>query len=116
MGLYEFFFPHESHAESMKRISDEQTKLMKHQIKRARLLATKSSGNQNNLKQVNSRIKELENDLGFLSLIVAGIMNRLDESQVVKKEDIRSIMKEIDGIDGKTDGKLNVDVLRGISS
>lgn len=116
MGLYQFFFPHESQAENMRRISDEQTKLMKHQIKRARSIAAKSSGNQNNLKQVNLRIKELENDLGFLSLLVAGIMNQLDENRVVKKEDIKSIMKEIDGIDGKTDGKLNIDVLRGISS
>ena len=120
MGLFEFFFPHESQAMTMQRISNGQTKLMKSQVKKARIIGSKSTRNSkkvNNtnkrISSTNERITELENDLGFLSLLISGIITKLDQNDLVQKDDIKEIIKELDGYDGVVDGKLDINVLRG---
>ena len=115
MGLFEFFFPEESKAISMKRMSENQSKMLRMQTRSQRNVKLKSKRQVSSESSLSKRVSELENDMGFLALLVAGIMTRLDEKQLVQKEDIRDIINEIDGFDGEVDGKLDINVLKGLS-
>ena len=113
MGLYEFFFPHESIASSLHQINRDQPKLMRQQIKKVKIMSSKAAQNQKRISSTNKRISELEKDLGFLALLLSSIMLKLDQDNVLHKEELKEIMKEIDGFDGEVDGKLDINVLRG---
>lgn len=112
MGLFEFFFPAESQAMSMKRMSENQSKMMRSQQRR-RLPNLKSKKPTPSSNELKSRVRELENDLGFLALMISGIVTKLDQSDVVHKEDLKEILEELDGFDGVVDGKLDINILRG---
>ena len=115
MGLFEFFFPAESQAISMKRMSENQSKMLRMQTRSQRNVKLKSKKQNHSESNIKNRVTNLEDDLGFLALLVAGIMTRLDEKQIVQKDDIREIIQEIDGFDGEEDGKLDINVLKGLS-
>lgn len=98
-----------------RRIADNQTKLLRRQKVSARINGNKALKNNQNISKLNDRVTDLENDLGFLALLVSGIVNKLDENGSVNKNELQNIIKEIDGLDGIEDGKLDIKVLRGLS-
>ena len=58
------------------------------------------------------RVEELEADLGYVSLLLCSVMVQLDERGHLSRDELRELIKEVDGADGDDDGRLNVDVLR----
>lgn len=58
------------------------------------------------------RIDELEKDLGFTVLVLAGILSALDESGTISRADIARELKELDGIDGEMDDQISIRVLK----
>jgi len=66
--------------------------------------------------ELRERIEELEGDVGYLSLILASVLCKLDERGVLDPRELGAIMKELDLIDGKQDGQLDTDVLRDVTN
>jgi hypothetical protein len=58
------------------------------------------------------RIDDLEEDVQTLALILGGVMRRLDEQGTLTREDMRASIAALDGVDGSTDGKLGLNVLK----
>jgi hypothetical protein len=56
------------------------------------------------------KINELENDLGFVTLILKGILHKLDEKGVIKKDEIKVLL--YDAMEGKSEGRLNINFLK----
>ena len=100
MGLFEFFFPHEAQAVRIDQIARTQ-----------QLLLRRSS---THLGTTMSRIRELEQDLGYVALVLGSILSKLDEKGVVSRDDLKQEMARLDELDGVKDGKLDIRVLRGL--
>ncbi len=64
-------------------------------------------------EDLEERLERLEADLGFSSLLLYSLMKKLVEKGVVTLSDVTATMKSLDGLDGKIDNQLNMDVLRG---
>lgn len=59
-------------------------------------------------------VAELQADVKFLTLIVAALIKRLDETKTMNMNDLGDLMSEIDTLDGVADGGLDVSVLRNL--
>jgi hypothetical protein len=59
-----------------------------------------------------TRTARLEADVGYLALVLGGVLELLDKKGAVTKADLKKKMKELDGVDGVRDGKFDLDVLR----
>ena len=94
MGLREWFFPEQAQAVHMKRLADAMTRQMRR------------SGPSKKILQM------IEQDIDFLSLLVAVLIVALERKGVISREDITSLFAKMDAMDGKMDGKLDIRVLR----
>jgi uncharacterized coiled-coil protein SlyX len=63
------------------------------------------------IESLNKRVNQLEEVIGFQSLIIQGILSKLDEKELISKNDIRDSLAELDELDGVKDGKLNINTL-----
>ena len=68
------------------------------------------------MNQLEKRVSDLEEDLGFAALVLASVMAKLNEKGTVTRDDVRAAMKEVDEIDGVADGRLDINVLKGMQS
>ena len=101
MSLFDFFFPEQAQASHLRRLADNQRFKARRQDRK--------------LTAVDRRIEALEDDLGFVTLVLAGLMETLDEKGAVTREDVRATLAKLDEIDGVKDGKLDVNFLKGMS-
>lgn len=104
MSFFDFFFPEQAQASHLRSIAN-----------RSRLQSRRTRSNTSNSSSLNKRIGDLEADLGFVSLLLGSLMAQLDESGHISREGLRDLIKEVDGADGKEDGRLDIGVLRGLS-
>ena len=100
MSLFDFFFPEQAQATYLRSIARSQ---------RGKRTRSPVGGN-----KVEFRVRNLENDLGYVSLILAALLQKLDEKEVVDRDDVKAIMAELDELDGDKDNRLDINVLRGI--
>jgi len=105
MSLFDFFFPEQAQASHLRRLADQSS-------------GRRRSSQRNNsaVNQLEKRVSDLEEDLGFAALVLASVMAKLDENGTVTRDDIRAAMKEVDEIDGVADGRLDISVLKGMQS
>jgi hypothetical protein len=59
-----------------------------------------------------TRIDDLEDDIGYLSLVLGVLLQKVDEKGLITREEVESSLASLDQFDGEQDGKLDVDVLR----
>ena len=64
------------------------------------------------LQKLEARIAELETDLGFLTLVIGVLVQTLEEKDVVTKGELKKKIESIDTLDGISDGKLDIQLLR----
>jgi hypothetical protein len=55
-------------------------------------------------------------DLGYVALILGALLNKVEEKGVLSLAEVREAMAELDEIDGVKDGKLDIRLLRDVSS
>ena len=58
------------------------------------------------------RVGVLEQDVGYLSLLLASLLVKLDEAGSVSRQDLKRVMDELDDFDGVKDRRLKVSILR----
>ncbi len=99
MSLYDFFFPEQAQATHLRRLADSQGRRSRAQPKSSAL---------------GRRVDELEDDIGYLALVLGALLQQVDDKGVVTREDVRATLAELDELDGVKDGKLDVAILRGM--
>ncbi len=111
MGLFEFFFPEWAAAEHLRTLAESKRREFRARHRRRFPRPEKRAGLVER-GDPERRIEALEEDLGFLSLLLFGILEELQEKGTVAREDVIARMAELDTLDGVRDGRLNVQVLR----
>lgn len=66
--------------------------------------------------ELRGRIEALEDDLGYVTLVLAAVLCRLDEQGTVTQDDVRSLVAELDDVDGVKDGRLDVNLVKELTS
>lgn len=98
MSLFDFFFPEQAQASYLRDIAEQQT--------RSTIRQSHASHN------LESRVKHLEADLGYVTLLLGSILDKLDEKGVVTRQDLKDATSALDAVDGVRDGKLDINILR----
>ena len=99
MGHFEFMFPEQAQAEHLKELARLQ------QVQLNRSIRTRGDSQ--------SRLVDLEADLGYITLILGSILERLDKKGIVTRDEVKSEMSALDEIDGVKNGRLDINFLRG---
>ena len=105
MSLFDFFFPEQAQAAHLRSIASRQ-----------RLAARRSSRTNRSQAQLEARIDALEGDLGYVTLLLGSLLGQLDEKGVLTREELKTTIAALDELDGVADGRLDVNVLRGLGS
>ncbi len=111
MGLFEFFFPEWAAAEHLKTLAGAKRREARRRFHR-RLPPPGERAGLMGKGDLEKRVRILEEDVGFLSLLLFGILEGLQDKGVVTREDVISRMAELDTLDGVRDGKVNVQILK----
>ena len=99
MDMFDFFFPEQAQAKHLRRLAA------------AQVSAARAP---NRSLAQNEELAELRADVKFLSLVIAALLKRMNETQTMSMDDVQDLIDEIDGLDGVPDGGLGVGVLRGL--
>jgi len=102
MSLYDFFFPEQAQASHLRSIANST---------RAR--------NRRNIRKtgdLDRRIGDLEKDLGYVSLVLGALLQQLDAKGTLSRDEVRATLSELDELDGVKDGRLDIDILRGMGN
>lgn len=102
MSLFDFLLPEQAQATHLRKIANTQ-----------RTRAKRSSRRQDALVE---RVQSLEDDVGFLALVLGALIQKADEKGAITRDEIRAAVTEIDELDGAKDGKIDVNILRGMGS
>jgi len=107
MSLFDFFFPEQAQATHLRSIANS----ARYQRRRS---ARASAGGPPppQVAALEQRVAALEADLGFTSLVLAAVMARLDARGHVTNAEVKSLIAELDALDGVNDGRLDVSYLR----
>lgn len=105
MSLMDLLFPQVAAATHLRSIRDQNAQAG--DLKRLRGIRQTAT-----LEALKTRIDSLEDDLGYLTLVLSGLLSTLDEKGVIRSDDVKKELKELDGIDGVSDGKINIQVLK----
>jgi len=99
MSLYDFFFPEQAQAQHLRTLTQ--------QGDASRWNLERRTG------QLDDRIDSLESDLGYVTLVLGSLLESLDEKGVLTRDDVKSVVTKLDAIDGVSDGRLDINFLRG---
>lgn len=112
MSLFDFFFPEQAQAQHLRRLADAQTRPVR---PRRSPPPFQDAEQKQEVAKLQSQIDGLEDDLGYVALILGAVMAKLDEKGALTRTDVRAALSEIDAIDGVQDGKLDINILRGMN-
>lgn len=99
MSLFDFFFPQQAAAQHLRRLANEKS------------MDTVRDASRRRKSEV--RIDSLEEDLGYVTLLLGAIVDRLDAKGAVTRNDLREVISTLDDVDGVRDGRLDISFLRG---
>lgn len=102
MDLFDFFFPTRTPSASRRA----QNRMYE---RRRRELSTPIG----NTHATSQEVDQLKSQVRFLTLVLTGVLKRLQESETFEIEKLLPLLEEVDALDGKLDGELDPDVLRG---
>ena len=98
VDLFDFFFPEQAQATHLRTIA------RKGSLTSSRIVRSDES----------SEIEALQEDVNFLTLVIAALLRRSAETETASLADVQDLLDEIDALDGVADGGLDPRVLRGL--
>lgn len=99
MHLFDFFFPEQAQASHLRRLSESQTFSQRRQVMDDRMRARRHA-------EIDQRFQELEEEIGFLSLMLESIIRKTEEKGVFTRAELKELMQTVDREDGRADGKF----------
>lgn len=108
MSFFDFLFPEQAQAMHLRRLADQQSRT------RSNSFVNSEGADENvyRIYELEERVLHLEKDLGFVALVLGGILTTIEEKGVATRSDIWDSMRKVDGLDDFQDGQLDIDVLR----
>ena len=103
MSLFDFFFPEQAQASHLRSLANSQANLDRREFRKSR-----------SLERADKRLDTMEEDIGFVALVLGALLQKADEKGVLTRDEIRDAVSELDAIDGVKDGRLDVNILRGL--
>ncbi len=103
MSLHDYFFPIRAQSLQLRRLADQSASARRQARRRGA-----------DAEAVRDRVEALEQDLGYVALVLGALVSRLDEDGVVTKADLKAIVAQLDDIDGVKDGRLDITALRAM--
>ncbi len=100
MSLYDFFFPEQAQASHLRSMAESQSRNRRTAARRQ--------------DDLGGRLESLEGEVGYLALVLGALLQKADEKGVLTRDEVREAVSELDEIDGVKDGRLDVDILRGL--
>lgn len=106
MSFFDFLFPEVAQASHLRRIADQQ-QLQSQQDGMRRFRDERERRWEISRSQaLEQRVEELERDLGQAGLVIEALLQALEASGTVKREDIAARAIAIDAADGVADGRV----------
>lgn len=102
MSLFDFFFPEQAQASHLRSLASS--------------ARTRNRRNIRKTGDLDRRIDDLEKDLGYVSLVLGALVQQLDAKGTLSRDDLRTVLAELDELDGVKDGRLDIDILRGMGN
>ena len=102
MSLYNFFFPQQAAADHLQTLAQTQARTSRRDAHKSSIQS--------------ERIDELEQDLGYVALVLGSLLQKVDEKGVLSRDEVRETMTSLDAIDGVKDGRLDINILRGLNA
>ena len=103
MSFFDLLFPEWAQATHLRTLTEQnrnnQTQQRISQV-RAERIATAS---RNKLER---RVENLEQELGQAALVIEALMEKLEEKELATREDMLTLIQEIDARDGVVDGRM----------
>ena len=109
MNLFDFLFPQQAAASHLREIREQQRQANEAEMQPKHLDAVRDKATTDALKM---RIDDLENDMGFVVLVLGSLLSAIEEKGVVTRADVERELNELDLIDGKRNGKMSVRILK----
>lgn len=105
MSFFDFFFPEQAQATHLRTLA-----------RKSHFDRRRASRQSTSLSALEKRVEELEGDLGTVSLLLGSLMAQLEENGHLDRSDLRELIEEFDAADGKVDGRLDINVLRDLTT
>lgn len=106
MSFFDFFFPEQAQASHLRRLADQQ-QTHSHQDAMRRFSDERERRHETSRSEaLEQRVERLERDLGQAGLVIEALLQLLQATGTVKREDVASLAVAIDAADGVTDGRM----------
>lgn len=79
---------------------------------KVRRAAQRRRGRQSAVTNLEERVFSLERDLGFVSLLLAAVLETADDKGSITRDEIKQKAQSLDSVDGFRDGGLDLNILR----
>lgn len=99
-------FPDQAQASHLRRIADATDRKSRQEDRQRFRAERERRWEKSRTKDLEQRVKELENDLGQAGLVIESLIQLLDENGIVTRSQIGDRAREIDADDGVVDGKI----------
>ena len=99
MSLFDFFFPEEAQASHLRRLADS------HSVKNTQARLARSRVDRS-ISSADKRIKQLEDELGQMTILVESLLECIEAQGLVSRDQIAQKIGEIDMRDGVIDGRM----------
>jgi hypothetical protein len=106
MSFFDFFFPEEAQASHLRRIADQQQSQAHQEGMRHFRDERERRWEVSRSQALEQRVEELERDLGQAGLVIEALLQALESSGTLKREEIAARAIAIDSADGVTDGRV----------
>lgn len=108
MSFFDFLFPEQAQAMHLRRLADQQSRSHAH----SSVNDAEADEHSYRIYELEERVLHLEKDLGFVALVLGGILTTIEQKGVATRSDIWDSIRQVDGLDDFQDGQLDIDVLR----
>ena len=102
MKLFDFFFPEQAQAAHLRKLSESQSFAQRRHLSDENTRARRHA-------EIDRRVESLEQDVGFLTLMLEAVVRKTEEKGVLTRDDLKNLMRSIDAEDGRTDGQYRPD-------
>jgi hypothetical protein len=106
MSFLDFIFPEVAQASHLRRIADQQQSQAHQESMRRFRDERERRLDRSHTQELEQRVEDLERDLGQAGLVIEALLQALEASGTVKREDIAARAIAIDAADGVTDGRV----------
>jgi hypothetical protein len=106
MNFFDFFFPKEAAASHLRTLA-EQGRRQSESVHRERVQTVQQARRESvRTQSQEQRIAQVEADLGQAGLAIEALIQLLEKSGTLTREALAACASEIDGKDGKVDGRM----------